>query len=270
MVNINILTIFLFFAFLYYFNRFNELRRTHKRIFDKVNHLWIDNQKLRVKMKELQSYKNDVSKTFKILDTELNMINEHLKIRQDHQPMSSFNGNVSLLTPEILTNLMENINQEEIEPLQLVPQQEVEDPYLEQQEQQEVEEVEDPYLEQQEQQEHQQQEDQEVEEVEDAYLEHQAQQYQEQQEVEEHQQQEDEDSYLEQQEDQSQDQSKEHQDQQQQEVETGREEISNKDLFQLHPFDNDLSQYFINISENNTEQSSIKELVNEVINNVVQ
>jgi hypothetical protein len=226
MVNINILTIFLFFAFLYYFNRFNELRRTHKRIFDKVNHLWIDNQKLRVKMKELQSYKNDVSKTFKILDTELNMINEHLKIRQEHQPSATFNGNVSLLTPEILTNLMENINQEEVEPLQLVPnqeQQEVED-VEEAQEQQEVEDVEEA------------QEVEEVEEVEDAYLE--AQQQQEVEDVED--------------------------------VETGREEISNKDLFQLHPFDNDLSQYFINISENNTEQSSIKELVNEVINNVVQ
>jgi hypothetical protein len=250
MVNINILTIFLFFAFLYYFNRFNELRRTHKRIFDKVNHLWIDNQKLRVKMKELQSYKNDVSKTFKILDTELNMINEHLKIRQEHQPSATFNGNVSLLTPEILTNLMENINQEEVEPLQLVPnqeQQEVED-VEEAQEQQEVEDVEEAQEQQevedveeaQEQQEvvdvEEAQEVEEVEEVEDAYLE--AQQQQEVEDVED--------------------------------VETGREEISNKDLFQLHPFDNDLSQYFINISENNTEQSSIKELVNEVINNVVQ
>ena len=38
-----------------------------------------ENKKLRVKLKYLENYKNDISKTFKILDNELGMINEHLQ-----------------------------------------------------------------------------------------------------------------------------------------------------------------------------------------------
>lgn len=117
-VNMIILTIFLFFAFLYYFTKFNDIRRNQKKIFDRVNFFWIENQKLRVRLKELQSYKTDVSKTFKILDTELNMINDQLKTRQEYP--QSFSNNISLLTPEILTNLMENMNQEEVEPIQII------------------------------------------------------------------------------------------------------------------------------------------------------
>lgn len=170
-----ILTIFLFFAFLYYFTKFNDIRRNQKKIFDRVNFFWIENQKLRVRIKELQSYKTDVSKTFKILDTELNMINEQLRTRQEQTP--SFNNNISLLTPEILTNLMENMNQEEIEPIQII-QSESEN------------------------------------------------------------------------------------------VNVNANESTNVEV-QLHPFTNDLSRYFINVSQDENKDM-IKEVVNELIDNVVQ
>ena len=105
------ITVLAFFAFLYYFHKYNEIRRTRKKIFDRLNHLWIENQKLRTSVKELQSYKIDVSKTFKILDTELNLINEHIKTREE--TATNYN-NISLLTPNILNTLMDNMNQEDV------------------------------------------------------------------------------------------------------------------------------------------------------------
>ena len=46
---------------------------------------------MKSRIKDLQSYKNDVSKTFKILDNELLLINDHLKRQSNLQstPMSS-------------------------------------------------------------------------------------------------------------------------------------------------------------------------------------
>ncbi len=40
-----------------------------------------ENKKLKLRLKYLENYKNDVSKTFKILDNELGLINEHIKKR---------------------------------------------------------------------------------------------------------------------------------------------------------------------------------------------
>jgi predicted nuclease with TOPRIM domain len=182
-----ILTIFLFFAFLYYFTKFNDIRRNQKKIFDRVNFFWIENQKLRVRIKELQSYKTDVSKTFKILDTELNMINDQLRTRQEQT--SSFNNNISLLTPEILTNLMENMNQEEIEPIQIIQSESV---------------------------------NASANEIvnESASV-------------------------------------------------NENENASTSVELQLHPFTNDLSRYFINVSQDENKDM-IKEVVNELIDNVVQ
>ena len=115
------------------------------------DNLYVENQKVRTRVKDLQSYKTDVSKTFQILDNELVMINDHLQKRNDRggnqvrnivsnanagqQPsvpihttiqtsripltrissfanMPSYN-NVSLLTPELLSSLF-NMNTEEL------------------------------------------------------------------------------------------------------------------------------------------------------------
>lgn len=219
----NLLTLFLFFAFLYYFHKSNESRRNQKKFFDKLNFLWIENQKLKVKIKELQSYKNDVSKTFKILDTELNLINEQLKTRQE--TTNSLENSVSLLTPEILNNLMENINQEEVEPIRIVRindyvQNENENENLEQ----------NPIIE----------DTNEDLSDQERYREQRLEQYQDQTNGGDIQ-------------------------------EKEFEEVKQIDSFHLHPFENDLSKYFINISTNNdieTRNMIAKEIVNDVINKI--
>ena len=147
----------------YYFNKFLESEREYTKLHKRFDNLHIENQKMRSRIKDLQSYKTDVSKTFQILDNELVMINDHLKRRNNtnnlnnpisQQPLhsqqtenrnqppqqnnirttihtstipftrlplsriSSFanlsgSGNVSLLTPELLTSLF-NMNSEDI------------------------------------------------------------------------------------------------------------------------------------------------------------
>ena len=137
----------------YYFNKFLESEREYSKLHKRFDNLHMENQKMRTRIKDLQSYKTDVSKTFQILDNELIMINDHLKRRGDRtglqnqnpvrnavsnagqQPsipihttiqtsripltrISSFanmptGNNVSLLTPELLTSLF-NMNTEDL------------------------------------------------------------------------------------------------------------------------------------------------------------
>jgi hypothetical protein len=127
----------------YYFNKFMESEREYSRLHKSYDELHIENKKMKSRVKDLQSYKNDVSKTFKILDNELVLINDHLKRNsqqniqaQTNFPMNSSitssipigriplarvasftslpqNNNISLLTPELLTSLF-NMNTEEI------------------------------------------------------------------------------------------------------------------------------------------------------------
>lgn len=78
-----------------------------------------ENKKLKLKLKYLENYKNDVSKTFKILDNELGLINEHIKTKtgttteQSEQNSSVPNTNIpnsnsfrTSLTPNVLTSLI--------------------------------------------------------------------------------------------------------------------------------------------------------------------
>jgi hypothetical protein len=124
----------------YYFNKFMESEREYSRLHKSYDELHMENKKMKSRLKDLQSYKNDVSKTFKILDNELVLINDHLKRNsqqntqqsQTNFPITSSipigriplarvasftalqpNNNISLLTPELLTSLF-NMNTEEI------------------------------------------------------------------------------------------------------------------------------------------------------------
>jgi predicted nuclease with TOPRIM domain len=98
----------------YYFNRNQELERDYNKLHDQHTKTFLSMNKMKSRVRDLQAYKDDVSKTFKILDRELVNINEHIK-QQDNQPshidQNRFN-NVSLMTPEILNMLFTNMNQE--------------------------------------------------------------------------------------------------------------------------------------------------------------
>jgi len=109
------------FVAFYYFNKFNESEKEYIKLHGSVREIYNENQKLKLKVKELQAYKDDVSKTFKILDNELVMINDHIQRRQQPQQQPSLipslnqmnsqsNLNrVSLLTPELLNTVFFDI-----------------------------------------------------------------------------------------------------------------------------------------------------------------
>jgi hypothetical protein len=77
-----------------------------------------ENKKLKLRVKYLENYKNDVSKTFKILDNELVLINEHIKNRASNipeSPVEESNNFQTSLTPSILNSLIRN-STESLEP----------------------------------------------------------------------------------------------------------------------------------------------------------
>lgn len=110
----------------YYFNKFQDSEKEYNKLYKRFEHVYMENQKVKSRIKDLQSYKNDVSKTFKILDNELVLINDHLK-KQNEAPINERqrqqqsilrpyymrnnipSNNVSLLTPDLLTSLF-NMN----------------------------------------------------------------------------------------------------------------------------------------------------------------
>lgn len=79
-----------------------------------------ENKKLKTKIKYLENYKNDVSKTFKILDNELVLINDHIKNQsttlpniQNPAPNPNINRqDITSLTPNILHSLLTNSNEQ--------------------------------------------------------------------------------------------------------------------------------------------------------------
>jgi hypothetical protein len=106
----------------FYFNKFQESEKEYYKLYKRCSEVHLENQKLKNRLKDLQSYKNDVSKTFQILDNELVMINDHISKKQMEQPTQptqptqqvQYEGhsNVSMLTPELLRSLFSSMNQE--------------------------------------------------------------------------------------------------------------------------------------------------------------
>lgn len=73
-----------------------------------------ENKKLKMRMKYLENYKKDVSKTFKILDNELVLINEHLKQnRPSNNRVNEQEDNVfrTSVTPNVLNSLLSTSQQ---------------------------------------------------------------------------------------------------------------------------------------------------------------
>lgn len=130
----------------YYYQRFQDSEREYYRLHKRFRDVVSDNVRMKARVKDLQSYKNDVSKTFRILDNELLMINDHIKKQSANVTLpgqsrasrlfswrdreltnntrvsfltsdvdSRFPQNrVSILTPDVLSSLFTNMNQERI------------------------------------------------------------------------------------------------------------------------------------------------------------
>jgi len=99
----------------YYFTKLQDSEKEYSKLYKKYDNICMENEKIKSRINDLQSYKNDVSKTFKILDNELVLINEHLHKRNTpvRRPTLDFRNNVSLLTPQMLSSLFNNVNTEE-------------------------------------------------------------------------------------------------------------------------------------------------------------
>jgi hypothetical protein len=62
----------------YYYNKFQDSEMEYLSLHKKFDQVYTENQKIKTRLKDLQYYKNDVSKTFKILDKELEQISDHI------------------------------------------------------------------------------------------------------------------------------------------------------------------------------------------------
>lgn len=145
----------------YYFTRLQDSEKEYNKLHKRFEQVCVENQKAKSRLKDLENYRDDVSKTFRILDNELLLINEHLQKNETsrvqqrrrpfqtlfqstvplastsvpsmsnvaHVPVSVSNvalpnsniqipltSSVSLLTPELLNTLFNNMNSETVQP----------------------------------------------------------------------------------------------------------------------------------------------------------
>lgn len=158
MINKTSILMCIFFGIIsfYYFNKYQESKSRYDNLHKSFEHYHTENRKMKSRIKDLESYKNDVSKTFQILDNELVLINDNLKRRNTNTGPLNYENftpnidgitqNVSLLTPQLLASLFnmnseEGLQEENINELQEhqeeQPSQEEQSSQKEQQEQQE-------------------------------------------------------------------------------------------------------------------------------------
>ena len=114
------------------FYKYKESQIKLKSIISKNISLKLENSSMKTKIKYLETYKTDVSKTFKILDDELLLIKDNLTQQQPSQIQHLPQNRVSLLTPSVLTSLMSNESLQvqdqprqprQVQPRQVQPQQ---------------------------------------------------------------------------------------------------------------------------------------------------
>jgi len=88
----------------YYYTKLQESEQSYLALHKQYNDTFNENLRLKERLNDLQTYKNDVSKTFQILDNELVMINEHLKKQTPHENTTT-PGRISIMTPDLLSTL---------------------------------------------------------------------------------------------------------------------------------------------------------------------
>ncbi len=76
--NSTIICVILGLMVFYYYNKFQDSEMEYISLHKKFDQVYTENQKIKTRLKDLQYYKNDVSKTFKILDKELEQISDHI------------------------------------------------------------------------------------------------------------------------------------------------------------------------------------------------
>ena len=80
----------------YLYTKYKEYEKKNYQLQSHFDKLTMENSNYRTRIKDLQKYKNDVSKTFKILDTELTNINNHVEKGNSYFQMHGHNN----ITPQ--------------------------------------------------------------------------------------------------------------------------------------------------------------------------
>jgi hypothetical protein len=92
----------------YYYNKFQESEQNYRKLYYQLEKEHIKNKNMQIRIHDLESYRNDISKTFNVLDKELVAINSHLQRRNNNDVNlnKTASANVSILTPELLNSLL--------------------------------------------------------------------------------------------------------------------------------------------------------------------
>lgn len=95
-----LLCVFFGFIAFYYFNKFQESEKAYYS-------LHFENNSMKTRIEDLQLYQKDVSKTFKILDSELGKISDKINKTPTNQEQINISSRprVSIFTPEIIESL---------------------------------------------------------------------------------------------------------------------------------------------------------------------
>lgn len=104
----------------YFYNKFRESEGAYVELYSKMCAMETRNEQMKLRMDDLQTYKNDVSHTLKILDKELMTIHSNMV----SQPQPNVSSRVSILTPDILTSLFQHSPGQPVDVSQQVSQQE--------------------------------------------------------------------------------------------------------------------------------------------------
>lgn len=101
-----LLCFFLGFIAFYYFNKFQESEKAYYS-------LHYENNSMKTRINDLQTYQKDVSKTFKILDSELDKISTQIDNKNNIQESQQHRARVSIFTPELIESLFPIRNRNE-------------------------------------------------------------------------------------------------------------------------------------------------------------
>lgn len=69
----------------FYYTKFEQAQENYYSLYKKHVDLQNEHELLKARNEELQVYKNDVSRTFRLLDDEITMIHRHIEHTQPHQ-----------------------------------------------------------------------------------------------------------------------------------------------------------------------------------------
>ena len=109
-----ILTVFLGLAGWYYYNKFLDSEREYINLHQQYSAKHNENEKNKVRIKELQKYQQDVSRTFHIMDNEIKAIHDTVKKGPPQPQTIELDGNIPV--PSILSELFSGLPPEQLPP----------------------------------------------------------------------------------------------------------------------------------------------------------